>query len=382
MCARKILTGLIFCFGFKMSLAAVTVGTCRPDQISYPTISAAIAAAPAWGVVDVCPGTYAEQLEIDKPLTLRGVHGTPTIVAPSTGLNELPAGSGFFPQVLADNAREVRLLHLAIDGSDALFNIGGVVLGVEAYCPEGGVIRNFTGVYFVNTSGILEDLNVSNQFGESFPGGFGFPQSIPNCGNGIVFHGRGRGVVRESTVSDVGFYGIFADGELMAEHNVVSGGDGPFGIGIGAGTGKITDNTVTGTVSFQKTIGIEGGDLVKGNVVQQAMYGIANAGNVRENTLNNNAISLSVVERAFRNLISAPSLYYNPACFFGTCNGTPTGPPFPTTGIDFGCESMGLVMKNNIQGVGIGFANVPKGERIHRMNTLTNVTTISTTCSQ
>jgi hypothetical protein len=381
MCARKILTGLIFCFGFKMSLAAVTVGTCRPDKHAYPTISAAIKAAPAGGVVDVCPGTYAEQLEIDKPLTIRGVKGTPTIVAPSTGLNELPAGSGFFPQVVADNAREVRLLNLAIDGSDALFNIGGVVLGLEAYCPE-GVITNFTGVYFVNTSGILENMNVSNQFGESFPGGFGFPQLIPNCGNGIVFHGSAQGVVRNSTVSNVGFYGIFADGELMAEHNVVSGGNGPFGIGIAAGTGMIIHNTVTGTVSFQKTIGIEGGDLVKGNDVQSSIYGIANSGNVRENTLNNNAISLSVVERAFGNLISAPSSYFSPACFFGTCDGTPTGPPFPTIGIDFGCDTTGEVMENKIQGVGIGFANVPKGERIHRMNTLINVTTISTTCSQ
>ena len=379
MCARIILTGLILCFGFKMSLAAVTVGTCRPGKSSYPTISAAIAAAPEWDVVDVCPGTYAEQLEIDKPLTIRGVEGTPTIVAPSTGLNELPAGSGFFPQVVADNAREVRLHNLAIDGGDALFNIGGVVLGVEAYCPE-GAITNFTGVYFVNTSGILEDMNVSGQFGESAPGVF--PQLIPNCGNGIVFHGSWHHVVRRSTVSDVGFYGVFADGDLIAEHNVVSGGNGPFGIGIAAGTGKISDNTVTGTVSFQKTIGIEGGDLVKGNDVKFSIYGIANAGSVRENTLNNNAISLSVVERAFGNLISAPPTYFNPAPEFGTCNGTPEAVPCPTIGIDFRCEAMGQVMKNNIRGVGIGFANAPKGERINRMNTLTNVTTISTTCSQ
>jgi hypothetical protein len=381
MCARMILTGLIFCFGFKMSLAAVTVGTCRPGKNTYPTISAAIEAVPAGGVVNVCPGTYAEQLEIDKPLTLRGVDGTPTIVAPSTGLNELPAGSGFFPQVLADNAREVRLLNLAIDGSDALFNVGGVVLGVEAYCPE-GVVTNFTGVYFVDTSGILEGMNVSNQFGESFPGGFGFPQLIPNCGNGIVFHGRGIGIVRKTTVSDVGFYGIFADGALIAEHNVVSGGNGPFGIGIGAGTGAITENTVTGTVAFQKTIGIEGGDLVKGNDVESSIYGVANAGNVMRNTVNNNAISLSMVERALDNRISAPSTYFNPACFFGACDGTPTGPPFPTIGIDFGCDTMGPVIRNKIEGVGIGFANVPRGERIHRMNTLINVTTISTTCSQ
>ena len=382
MCARKILPGLIFCFCFKVSLAAVTVGTCQPGKNSYTTISAAITAAPAGGVVDVCPGTYAEQLEIEKPLTIQGVNGTATIVAPSTGLNELPAGSGFYPQVLADNAGgQVKLLNLSIDGGDALFNVNGVVLGLDAYCPEGAV-QNFVGVYFVNTPGTLANLNVSGQFGESFPGGFGFPQLIPNCGSGIEFHGSGEATVRNSTVSNVGFYGIFSDGDLTADHNVVSGGIGPFGVGIAAGTGSITDNTITGTVEFQKTIGIQGGDLVKGNVVQTSIYGIAEAGNVMKNTLQNNAISLSDITRGFDNQISAPSTYFNPVCFFGACNGTPTGPAFPTIGVDFACETADQVMKNSVQGVGIGFANVPKGETIKRKNTLRNVQTISTTCSQ
>lgn len=380
MCARKILMGLIFCFCLKVSLA-VTVGTCRPDKDSFTTISMAIAAAPAGAIVDVCPGTYAEQLEIDKPLTIRGLKGSPTIVGPDTGLHELPAGSGFYPQVLVNNAGgEVRLVNLSIDGTDALFDVGGVVLGLDAYCPEGAV-QNFVGVYFVNTSGTLEDVKVSGQFGESFPGGFE-PQLIPNCGSGIEFHGSEEARVRNSTVSDVGLYGIFSDGELDADHNVVTGGDGPFGVGIAAGTGRITNNTITGTLGFQKTIGIQGGDHVRENVVQTSIYGIAGAGRVVRNTLQNNAISISGITRAFDNQISAPATYFDPACFFGFCDGTPTGPPFPTIAIDFGCSDPDHVMKNNIQGVGIGFANVPKKDVIPKMNTLNNVQTVSTSCGQ
>ena len=374
MCARKILIGLIFCFCLKVSLAAVTVGTCQSGKTSYTTISSAITATPPGGVVNVCPGTYAEQLVIDKPLTIRGINGTPTIVPPSTGLTDLPAGSGFYPQVLANDAGgEVDLLNLAVDGTDALFNVNGIVLGIEAYCPA-GVVQDFVGVYFVNTPGTLENVQVSGQFGDS-SGGFGEPQLIPNCGSGIVFHGSGKALVRNSTVSDVGLYGIFSDGDLMADGNVVSGGNGPFGVGIGAGTGKISNNTITGTIAFQKTIGIEGGDLVRGNVVQTSIYGISGAGNVMKNTLQNNAISISGITRVFDNQISAMSTYYNPTCLFGVCT-------LPTVAIDFGCATAGQVMKNDIQGAGIGFANLPKGDAVPRKNTLSNVQTISTSCSQ
>ncbi|MBV8630941.1 MAG: DUF1565 domain-containing protein, partial [Silvibacterium sp.] len=206
----------------------------------FTTISAAIAAAPAGAVVEVCPGTYAEQLEIDKPLTIRGIDGTPKITGPSAGLSQLPAGSGYYPQVLANHAGgDVRLTNLAIDGTDALFNVDGLVLGLDVFCPD-GIVQNFVGVYFVNTPGTLDNLNVSHQFGSAFPEE---PQLVPNCGSGIVFHGSSEARVRNSTISDVGLYGIFSDGDLKADHNVITGtfgdGYGPFWVGIKTVTGNI-----------------------------------------------------------------------------------------------------------------------------------------------
>ena len=43
---------------------------------AFTTIQSAVNAAPAWGTVVVCPGTYHEQVVISKPLTLTGKQAT------------------------------------------------------------------------------------------------------------------------------------------------------------------------------------------------------------------------------------------------------------------------------------------------------------------
>jgi nitrous oxidase accessory protein NosD len=46
------------------------------DSAAYKTIGSAVKAAPAWGTVVVCPGTYHEQVAITKPLSLKGHRAT------------------------------------------------------------------------------------------------------------------------------------------------------------------------------------------------------------------------------------------------------------------------------------------------------------------
>ena len=48
--------------------------SCR--SAAFKTIQSAVNAAPAWGTVVVCPGTYHEQVVIAKPLSLQGEHAT------------------------------------------------------------------------------------------------------------------------------------------------------------------------------------------------------------------------------------------------------------------------------------------------------------------
>jgi hypothetical protein len=380
--ATRVFVVFVFCLSLKLTVAAVTVGSCQSIKHSYQTISAAIAAAPPHSVINICPGTYAEQIEIDKPLTLRGILGTVTIIAPDAGINELPAGSRVYPQVLVNKARgEVKLTNIIIDGSFALFNAAGFQADLDVFCVD-NVIQNAPGVYFLDTDGVLEGMTISNQFGSSFlPEDFG-PQVIPNCGSGVEFYGSRKAVVRNSNITNVGFYGIYSNGDLTADHNVVLGGFGPHGVGISAVSGTISDNTVTGSTGFYQTIGIQGGDVVRDNNVQSAIYGIAGAPTIRSNTLVNNAIGLSGVTDVSDNQISSNSpIYYDPGCFNQGCDGTPTGPAFPTIGVDFACVGGDSVRNNSVQGEGIGFANVPTGTKVPKTNTFSNVTTVSTSCS-
>ena len=77
--------------GVQPLLAAnVQVGTCKPHLKSFLTISAAVSSVSPGSTIQVCPGTYAEQVTITQPLTLEGVaSGTAnqaSITVPSGGL--------------------------------------------------------------------------------------------------------------------------------------------------------------------------------------------------------------------------------------------------------------------------------------------------------
>jgi hypothetical protein len=67
----------------------------------YTTIGAAVTAAPAWGTVVVCPGTYHEQVVLSKPLTVTGRGATvdetgvkPTLVVSPPHIGPTPIFAG------------------------------------------------------------------------------------------------------------------------------------------------------------------------------------------------------------------------------------------------------------------------------------------------
>ena len=57
----------------ELQATTYVVATCKPRLRSFSNISAALAATPAPDVVQVCPGTYAEQVGIMQPVTLAGI---------------------------------------------------------------------------------------------------------------------------------------------------------------------------------------------------------------------------------------------------------------------------------------------------------------------
>jgi hypothetical protein len=376
MYANKILCSILFVSCFGVAHAAVTVGSCETTRHSYATISAAIAAAAENEVVDICPGTYPEQLSITKPLTIRGIQSGVNIVPPSTGLVALPANSNSYPQIFVNASGGVALSNLSVSGNGPGIHEAFGLVGLEAAC-QGGLLSDYSGVYFLNTPGAVEHLSVSGFLVSASSPDSPVPDLFPNCGNGIEFHGSREAIVRNSVIDTPGLYGIYATGNLIADHNIISGGLGPHGTGISSGSHSlITGNTVTGTLLYVDTIGISGGDLVRDNVVQSALTGILGADKASHNTILNNAIGISGVDEVTDNLISASATYTDPACVSGlNCDK-------PTVGIDAACGSVRTVRDNGIVGAGIGFANVEAGKRIPPTNLLANVATTSTTCNQ
>lgn len=378
---RTLLLCLTFFLGLGSAHATVTVvGKCTSAIISYPTISEAIKETPEYGTIEVCPGTYPEQITIDKPVTVTGlvIPGQPgvTITAPATGLVQLPGVDSTYAQIFADNAGgAVNLSNLTLDAG--LYDTEYGTFNLATAC---NFISDSAGVYFQNTRGTVDHLNIVGQLGHL--SGSGNPiYDVPNCGNGMEFHNeKGMRVsVRQSAVIQAGYFGIYASAELDADHNIISV-SGPESAGIWAGGGSITENTITASSSYKST-GIVGGDSVEGNVVQSGAYGITGAARTQRNMLLNNSIAI-VGDSVMGNLIYSRKTYIdptNPSCLDGAggpaCN-------LATVGIDLQCKHHQDLTDNGVFDVGIGLANMPAGDKVPASNLFTGDSTISTVCAQ
>jgi hypothetical protein len=105
----------------------------------FNTIQAAIAAAPSGATVDVCAGTYVEQLTIEKALTIIGTGGSVTIQLPAT-----PAHSITTCDMAIENAfggQDQDGISICTNGP---VNISGVVL--DAAWPAGTCSDNLQGI--------------------------------------------------------------------------------------------------------------------------------------------------------------------------------------------------------------------------------------------
>ena len=111
----------------RATAATLKVGSCQLNDdehalAQFATIQAAVNASPAGSRILVCPGTYAEQVEITKPLTLIGVasgnRGVAVVVPPPSGLIVPPGGfTTTAPQVFAHDPPEpVIVANLTVDG--------------------------------------------------------------------------------------------------------------------------------------------------------------------------------------------------------------------------------------------------------------------------
>jgi hypothetical protein len=254
----------------KASAASVVVTppgtTACKNLASYPTISQAVSSVPAGSTIYICPGTYAEQVVINKNLALigeasNGTTGTgasgsnnPVIVSPSGGVQAnttdlygYPSGEPTAAQVLVQTLPNsqgvwgapivVNISNITVDGSNNGLNSCGTDL---------------VGIYYQNASGTVN--HVTTRYQELPTADFGCQDGLAIYAQSGYGTGTGTVTLENSSVHDYDKNGITADGTGM-----VATITGNYVVGIGATTliaqngiqlsdgaaGKIESNTVT-----------------------------------------------------------------------------------------------------------------------------------------
>ncbi len=124
----------------QVSAATVTyiVGTCRSGT-QFTKIQKALDASPAPDTVEVCPGSYAEQITISHPVTLEGIEqgngAQVRIVATAMTVNTTATdGTPAAAQIFVNNVTggEVNLTNLLLNGLGNGEGGTGVFLSVSS----------------------------------------------------------------------------------------------------------------------------------------------------------------------------------------------------------------------------------------------------------
>ncbi len=223
--------------------ATITVDNDRAQcpGAAFTTIQAAVSAANSGDTIKVCPGTYPEQVRINKKLKVEGtpigneslILIRPAAVAPNS--TSLFTGMPIAAIILVDETDDVSLTNLTVDGQNN---------GLTGCAPE------FVGIFYRNGSGKVDSVAVRNiRLGAGLEG--------CQTGDGVfVQSGNGRSAKVEiwnSSIHDYQKNGITANEagtDVTADGNFVMGA-GPDqdvaqnGIQFGYGAkGAIENNTV------------------------------------------------------------------------------------------------------------------------------------------
>ena len=320
--------------GQAPSSGTYAVGTCKPTLPSYATISAALAAVPPPVTVQVCPGTYPEQVVITQPVTLEGItsggSGEIIVTVPSGGLTFSTTGAGgdFAAQLWVNNVTGT------VNVSDITFDATGSLIQLVSVA----------GIYYENSSGTVKHVTTRNQ-----ADGFG-------DGVGITVEGGASNPT--VTIENSQFYnfdgsGIWleTDGAISSQLNAtvklnsVTGGNGSssltgFAIAVDVGsTATVTDNWVTG--AFDGIFSL-GDGTISSNVLVGNYNGIYSESGA---TVSSNKIVSSKVSGIV--LHSSTGAIRSNTIMGGDA------------GIDFECTSNASVGSNTINNVGVALSFIP-----------------------
>lgn len=249
----------------------------------FPTVQSAIDAASPGATIVVLPGTYREQLRINKDLNVVGSGAQSTIIQAPSSLSAFGTAGGGFPMaaiVQVTSSARVSISSLTVTGPAP---------GCDTLNPT-KIVRLTIGVSVVNGASIsMLDSRVTNLRDEPLRGcfsGFAIVIGLPTF---LVRGGSvGHGTIRDVVVDNYQNFGITVTGAgsmATVSDNVVTGvGATPtvaqIGILVGIGAvASVTDNTVAGNIctipsdcgadpiSQSQGIGVQAFEAMPGTVI-------------------------------------------------------------------------------------------------------------------
>ncbi len=228
-----VLSALVLAVAFLISqetkAATLTVG--NPTSFTCPhtftTIQSAVTAASPGDTIQVCPGTYDEQVNVTtQDLTIDGAGAGSTIIKPSIVVpnsSSLFSGSPIYAIVLIDGVKGVTVEDLTVDGADAAAPLA---------------CNTYVGIFYRAASGTISHARVTNIFFPAWRGCQGYLGIFVQSGNG----GPGLNsdvMIDHNTVDNYGKNGITANeaGTSVTVTNNTVTGRGPVGLGDAAQNG-------------------------------------------------------------------------------------------------------------------------------------------------
>jgi hypothetical protein len=358
----------VLCVSTSSFAKTVQVGTCETNLISFPTISLAVSGVPAGSSIDVCPGTYSEQVVIAKPLTLKGISSqgdsAAVIAVPSTAMQPVPRSNNnaeSIAQILVeDPGGTVNISNLIVDGTNAssqttyLFvgiyyqDASGVINGVavrnEAYSVGGGV-------------GIVVENGVATQSAQSVTIENSALSGMNGQGNGVWVIDGGNGISATITSN-------FMD---AAEPNAGQGLSFDGGAGTEPITGTISSNIING-FSSGGVSAVNSNATFTSNTIQNSVFLIADGSTLKSNHIDALGGYGVVLAGAGTNNVEANTIVNT------------------STAAVFGCGSVGAILLPPASGdtiTGNTILNANVGVEMPSGNTATpNTTNLTVTATQ
>ena len=237
-------TGAVLaCFVQPVSAKTLLVGTCENNNgRQFSSIQSAVTAANPNGgdKVEICPGSYPEQVTISKPVTLENVPGftSPTIT--------LPTGTLATQTTLYGQAAVVQVYVASVGGSGV--KIENVVVDGSGFTAPDGCADEFLGIYYQNAGGTISGTTAQNQV---------LPQADFGCQDG-------EAIFVENQVTGTPALKITGNVVTNFDKNGIT-------VSYGAANATIENNTVTGVGPT---------DLIAQNGIQ---LGYGATGSIKEN---------------------------------------------------------------------------------------------------